>query len=595
MVDEGGPAITRRTSVREVLRRYPEAAEVFERHGIMGCGGPEGPDEPLAFFALVHRVDPDQLIAELREHIQQRAAPTRSHREGWRPPFALLPIGLAVASALAGIPLGGAMALMAARGTALDARWTALVQAHGQLQLAGWLGLFIVGMALHIVPRFKARPLALGPLRLPTVALWTMALLLRTAAAAAPAPWSGPLLATGASLQLLASVLFAAMVGGTLWGARREGYDWFLLSGLGWLVAGGALGLGGTAAALALGAPYVPAQWDRAQLDVLAYGFVLAFALGVSLRVVPFFLSLPPARQSTAPALALALGAGVAALLARGAWGVATGGAAPALGTVGTAPVALAALGAVASLGVFAPPRPSDAADAQTAHRKFVRAAYVWLMAALAVQLWLVVDEAVGDGAGWPEEGAARHMLLLGFASQLVFGIAYRALPVFVGGRLRSRLLVDLTYVLLNVAAVTRVLPPLVPGGGAGGMWSHVAGAGLPMTLAVGLFGYNLLMTVVDAGRRARRWRETVTVQEVRAVREAQAVTADMTVAQVIERVPGALELLIRRGFTPLADPELRAALAPTITIRGACELRGVDLESLLRDLNALADAQGGE
>lgn len=80
-------------------------------------------------------------------------------------------------------------------------------------------------------------------------------------------------------------------------------------------------------------------------------------------------------------------------------------------------------------------------------------------------------------------------------------------------------------------------------------------------------------------------------LQEVRAVREAQAVTADMTVAQVIAKVSGALELLVERGFTPLADPELRAALDPTITVRGACELRGVDLESLLRDLNSLAAA----
>lgn len=103
---------------------------------------------------------------------------------------------------------------------------------------------------------------------------------------------------------------------------------------------------------------------------------------------------------------------------------------------------------------------------------------------------------------------AARHMLLLGFASQLVFGISYRALPVFMGGRLHNRRLVDITYVLLNVAAVTRVLLPLIPGGGADGMWSHMAGVGLPMTLAVGLLGYNVLMTVLDVARRARRWRK---------------------------------------------------------------------------------------
>jgi hypothetical protein len=69
MEGDGEFRIDGRTSVRQVLSRYPSAAEVFERHGIMGCGGPEGPDEPLVFFALVHKVDPERLIDELREHI----------------------------------------------------------------------------------------------------------------------------------------------------------------------------------------------------------------------------------------------------------------------------------------------------------------------------------------------------------------------------------------------------------------------------------------------------------------------------------------------------------------------------------------------
>lgn len=85
------PGITHRTSVREVRRRYPEAAEVFDQYGIMGCGGPEGPDEPLAFFALVHQVDPDQLITELREHIQARSAPTRPRSTPGRPPSPCCP------------------------------------------------------------------------------------------------------------------------------------------------------------------------------------------------------------------------------------------------------------------------------------------------------------------------------------------------------------------------------------------------------------------------------------------------------------------------------------------------------------------------
>ena len=66
-------------------------------------------------------------------------------------------------------------------------------------------------------------------------------------------------------------------------------------------------------------------------------------------------------------------------------------------------------------------------------------------------------------------------------------------------------------------------------------------------------------------------------------------VTPQTLVGDLLERVPGALELLVSRGFTPLADPEMRRAMAPRITLERACQIHPVDLEALLKDLNALA------
>src|SRR5450759_5165013 len=39
--------------------------------------------------------------------------------------------------------------------------WLAVAQAHGHLQLYGWAGLFVIGVALHFVPRLRGNPLAL--------------------------------------------------------------------------------------------------------------------------------------------------------------------------------------------------------------------------------------------------------------------------------------------------------------------------------------------------------------------------------------------------------------------------------------------------
>jgi iron-sulfur cluster repair protein YtfE (RIC family) len=60
-------AITENDTVREVIKKYPEAKQIFNKYGLMECGGPLGPKEPISFFALVHRVDPEKLLRELNE------------------------------------------------------------------------------------------------------------------------------------------------------------------------------------------------------------------------------------------------------------------------------------------------------------------------------------------------------------------------------------------------------------------------------------------------------------------------------------------------------------------------------------------------
>lgn len=65
-------------------------------------------------------------------------------------------------------------------------------------------------------------------------------------------------------------------------------------------------------------------------------------------------------------------------------------------------------------------------------------------------------------------------------------------------------------------------------------------------------------------------------------------------VAQVIEEVPGALELLVTHGFTPLATPAMRRVLAPTVTLRQALRLRSLPAwreEAVLRGVAELAAA----
>jgi len=68
--------ITRDTFIADVLREYPQCAEVFDRHE-MPCqtcmGAATG---TVAEGAMMHDVDPDTILAELRQCANASEEPT---------------------------------------------------------------------------------------------------------------------------------------------------------------------------------------------------------------------------------------------------------------------------------------------------------------------------------------------------------------------------------------------------------------------------------------------------------------------------------------------------------------------------------------
>lgn len=72
--------------------------------------------------------------------------------------------------------------------------------------------------------------------------------------------------------------------------------------------------------------------------------------------------------------------------------------------------------------------------------------------------------------------------------------------------------------------------------------------------------------------------------------KEKLVITGDTLVAEVLERIPGALELLISYGFAPLADPAIRRTVTPHVTLETGSRVHNFDLAALLEDLNRLAE-----
>lgn len=67
MTDE----INGKMTVREVIQKHPKTRGIFDKYGLLECGGPAGPIEPISFFARVHRVDEKQLLTELNKAIRE--------------------------------------------------------------------------------------------------------------------------------------------------------------------------------------------------------------------------------------------------------------------------------------------------------------------------------------------------------------------------------------------------------------------------------------------------------------------------------------------------------------------------------------------
>lgn len=591
--------ITGRTTVREVVTRYPGAVAIFDKYGLTGCGGPDGPVEPVGFFAAVHHVDPEALIRELNDYAASVEAAERTAPSAAQPPPSepyrvflttalVLALGAGVTTGIAAAMTGGGWGAL--RGDA----WLALVQAHGHGQLFGFLGLFIMGMAYHVVPRFKALPPPDRQLVFLSYGLVTLGVLLRLNAQPHPQGFLRALLAASGPMELAGAAIFASLIAGTLLRARerREPFDRYLIAGALWFVALSAIDTWLVIDAARNGERVLDAAGNAALLTAGVDGFVLLFVLGVSFRVLPFFMALPPTRapfrDGAFAALLVAVPLRVVAVWAPG-FGDAPW--ASALNDATTFVVAAGVVAAVAGLRVFerspegatAPPAPPGFAAA-------VRVAYVWLLASAALDVYWRLRELEGGFTPFYAAGAVRHAALLGFATLMIMAVGYRTVPVFSGRELRWPAAIVPSFVLAGSGAVLRVAPVALTTAPADLDFKLMTAGGFLLFAGLAVFGGQLASSMFgwwakpaagpavapERGESAAQTRDT-----------GGPIRPDMTVAEAIAAHPVVLRTLISRGFAPLADAEMRARMAPTITIERAAGVINADPKELVDALNA--------
>ena len=362
--------------------------------------------------------------------------------------------------------------------TLFGANWLALVQVHGLIQLFGFAGLFAMGIGLNAIPRFRGGPSTSPRLGWAVYVLTLAGLALRAIAQPMPElPGRDAFLAIGGASLVTGTSLFAASALRSLRGDRNPHRADELLMAAGIAI----LPVGALLVALEM-LGTTPVTVDQATDDralwVMLLGSLATMIFGVWARLAPGFIASVPFRRRPLIAggavwllgvalFALGVGAGAVAMLA------------------GLAMVTVA-------VGLFAP---SIARQRLAGHARLtrigVRSAFAWAFAGLAI---LAVGP-LGVADSYLQISAARHALGLGFVTLMIYAVASRALPAFLGRRLWSARLQVITLTLANVGVAARVIPQLLGAGGAASA-ALIGLSGLIAYTALVLFAINVLRTV---------------------------------------------------------------------------------------------------
>jgi hypothetical protein len=366
--------------------------------------------------------------------------------------------------------------------SALPQAW---LQAHGQAQIFGWIGSFIIGIGLYSLT--KTQSTLIFPTRIGWSAwgLWTLGIALRWIAGVALWHWR-VLLPVSGLLQLSGFLLF-------FYAVRRHGpkatsskpEPWmrmvvasticFLLTLAVNFVALLRQGMTGAS-------PALPHVLDQMFVVLAVWGIIVPTVWGFNARWLPIFAGLRPANGER---LLWAYGLSILGLVVTF------------FDLLAVASVAFffAALISIEALHVWQRSvHPPKLLNIHPSFPVFVRLAYVWLVISCVLALLAVpFDHA---GGLW---GASRHALTVGFAAGMVFVIGPRILPAFCGMKiLWSKRLMFWSLLLLSTGCFLRVSSePLAYENLWKPAWKVLPVSAMIELTAVSLFAVNIVVTLL--------------------------------------------------------------------------------------------------
>ncbi|MBT7595470.1 MAG: hypothetical protein HN559_11215 [Gemmatimonadetes bacterium] len=431
----------------------------------------------------------------------------------------------ALASALlVGFASASYMASHLGFGLPIAAMWPAIVQIHGHTQLAGWLGLFIMGVSLHVLPRLSGVPLVAPSL---THVVW-IAMLASLVWRAVAQPLiliglGGPFMVVAMLMAGLAQILAVSCYVGLMVASLRASRidvkshpkigplrPLLLLSMISWLGFGLVMG-GGTIVSGLRGSGLIAANLHLWAADLFIAGVLIPVAFTFSIRLFPLYLQIEPVRWNpTRFALAYGLLTLIefgfrASVLAMPSAGLFASNlalmVAPVCGILRSGAILLF----IFFLGLHRRRTPQGKwTPEQHGAARFgnypplLVAAYCYLAVGALLQGISLIGHVWGADT-WLQPAGARHAFAAGFGTLLLLGVAPRMVAGFVMARGPARPRWVAPTFWLAVPAVALITIYLALPGAAGlplrGFLFGIAG---PMQwIAVSLLAGNLWITIL--------------------------------------------------------------------------------------------------
>lgn len=455
--------ITGDTSVAEIVKVCPGARRIFDEHGLKGCGGENGPSEPLSFFAAVHQANVDELLREINAELDCPSPQPYVYRESLQDYIYRRFFKAGVAIVLTVGCLWGAINLLqiALGRSFLQLRLLSSIHAHAHAMIFGWVGMFVMGFAYQSFPRFKNTTLWRPGLANLSFYLLAAGILAGMAAdMLLPATVSLVLGALSGAAEISAVVLFMVVLYRT---ARQSiephnPYEKFMASAFVWFLLGTILEsvffFAKATAHSEHGLIMRIALIDGPLRDIQLLGFAALIIAGVSQRFVPHVYALGKPVHDRQTLIFWLINGSLILNIASYVLLLTTHNFYSAIGLeLAYLLMPLWAALLAIQLGVFRKPSQPDRTF------KFVRAAYVWLLIACAMMPFFPLYGTLTHQVfAHTYMGSHRHAFTVGFISMMILGVSSRVVPILAGVDSKKMNSLWAPFVLLNVGCAGRVL-----------------------------------------------------------------------------------------------------------------------------------------